>query len=344
VANIIHYDLEDYWVTQSTFTVSGTPTDPTTLTVKQQAPDGTETVLAAAVSPAALNAGSTPVAKVSTGVFKLNPGIQLTAAGRWYVKFTGTGAASASETHEAIADPDVFTLESGVDLRALVTLAETKDWLNQQNVSTENDLEIVRAINDMSALMHNEAEREFKVSGTNPQVRTFETPQTGTRYPWYIDGDYQGDIGRRFRTIQVGDLAAFTAVQIIDYDWTTVLSSPAVGLVTGHPLVRQSWEPIRELELHTDVSALSPGMRVKVTGTWGFPSVPGDVRQATLDAIVAVLDRDVEHYRQDLGAAASAEGGGTTIVVGRTGQKLLALPPQAAAVAWRYRAVSVSVG
>jgi hypothetical protein len=45
VANIVHYDVGDLWVPQATFTVSGTPTDPTTLTVRQQDPAGVETML-----------------------------------------------------------------------------------------------------------------------------------------------------------------------------------------------------------------------------------------------------------------------------------------------------------
>jgi hypothetical protein len=95
------------------------------------------------------------------------------------------------------------------------------------------------------------------------------------------------------------------------------------------------------------VTAMSSGMRVKVTGSFGFPSVPGDVRQAVLDAVAATMDRDVEHYRQDLGGAgvgAAQQDSGTVVVVGRTGGRLIALPPAAQAVAWRYRATSISVG
>jgi hypothetical protein len=347
MARLDPYDIGDLWVAQSTFTVGGVNTDPTTITVKQQTPSGAETTLASAVATSGLNASSTPVAKTATGIYKLNPGITLNEAGRWYVRFEGAGAVTASEEHEAVVVPSVFTSESGVDSRALVTLRETKDWLKGQGVEAANtvdDLELVRVINDISDRFHQEAEREFKVSGTNPQTRTFIAEPIGRRQPWYIDGDYQGDYNVQRRRITVGDLTSYTQVQIIDNDWTTVLETVNLADITALPTVRQASQPIRELEFQSDVTSLSSGMRVAVLGTWGFPSVPGDVRQAVLDAIAAVMDRDVEHYRQDLGFGGSSNEGGTTIMIGRSNQRFVSLPPTSLAVAWRYRQVAVSVG
>jgi hypothetical protein len=57
------------------------------------------------------------------------------------------------------------------------------------------------------------------------------------------------------------------------------------------------------------------------------------------------MDRDVEHYRQDLGfSSGGAQEGGTTIMIGRGAQRFISLPPTSLAVAWRYRQVAVSVG
>ena len=96
--------------------------------------------------------------------------------------------------------------------------------------------------------------------------------------------------------------------------------------ITTYPLNREPWEPITKLEFNrTSSPLLIPGQRVTVTGTWGFPAVPGNLRQAALDAIAYTLDRDVEHYRQDLGAVA---GGEVTL--------MLALPPSALEVANSY--------
>ena len=338
---IDHKDVGDVWQPQATFTVGGTPTDPTNLTVKQRDPTGTITTLANNVLVSGLNGSSTPVAKTGTGVFKLNPGVQLSAAGYWAVNFKGTGAAEAAETHEVIADPDPFTADSGLSSRALVTLAEAKDWLQQQNIDTSNDLDLVRVINDMSDRIHQEAEREFKVSGTNPQTRYFDVPAGGSPDPWYIDGQWMGDRSTWRRTVPVGDMAATpTQVQIIDMNWTTVLETVAAGDILSLPLNRQPWQPITHLRFQMDVTSLAEGMRVAVTGTWGFPAVPGNIRQATLDAVASVMDRDVEHYRQDL-ASPVGEEGGVTVMVGGGRQRLLSLPPSAAAVAWSYRPPSV---
>jgi hypothetical protein len=203
-------------------------------------------------------------------------------------------------------------------------------------------------INDISDRFHKEAEREFKVDGTNLQTRTFIAEPVGRSRPWYIDGDYVGDLNPYRRRIQVGDMAAMpTTVTLMDSDWTTVLETVALADITALPTPRGASDPVTALEFHSDVGSLSVGQRVAVTGSFGFPSVPGDVRQAVLDAVAATMDRDVEHYRADLGTTGSQgqQGeGGTVVMVGRTGGRLLSLPPASQAVAWRYRATSITVG
>ena len=334
MARIAHYDQGDVWTPQATFTVGGTPTDPTTLIVKIKDPSGTVTTVTEN-TPAT---PTLPIVRVSAGVFKHN-GIALNDAGYWFVRFEGTGAAAATEEHQAIVDPSEFYESAQLGTRALVGLAETKDWLQVQNIETTNDLELARVINDISERAHDEAEREFKPVATNPSTRQFAVPVLGRRDPWYIDGEYMGDRSSASRTLHVGDLTSYTQVQILDTDWTTVLETVALTDITAPPITRKSWEPIRQLEFQTDVTALSPGMRVAVTGTWGFPAVPGNVRQAVLDAIAAVMDRDVEHYSTDLGV--QAEQGGNVIVVGGGRHRLLSMPPSSLAVLWSYRDVNV---
>jgi hypothetical protein len=336
MAQIGHYDVGDLWTPQATFTVSGTPTDPTTLLVRLQNAAGVESEIANVANPSALGTSSSPVARPSVGVFRLNPGVSLDAAGYWFVKFTGTGTAAAAETHQAIVDPDDFVSDGGLSTRALVGLAETKDWLQQMQLSTAEDLDLVRVINDISDRMHFESGREFKVSGSNPQTRTFVADPRGLSDPWYVDGEYLGERSTARRKIDVGDLTSFTQVQIIDDDWSTVLETVATSDITAHPTVRQTWEPIRSLEFQTDVTRLAPGMRIAVAGTWGFPAVPGNVRQAVLDAVASIYDRDVTHWRQDLAPVAQTQEGGTVVMVGGS-QRLLSLPPSAVAVAWSYR-------
>ena len=316
MAKIQHYDIGDLWTPLMTWKVDTnndgipeTATDPSQIVIRLQTPAGVESVVTTASSPSSLTAGSTPLARISQGVFKLNPGVTLNASGYWFLRAEGTGAAEASEEFQAVVDPSEFTLDAGVGTRALVSLAETKDWLNQQNIETGEDLELVRVINDVSDRIHYESGREFKAkdSGT---ARTFEVPTYGY-------------------CVYVGDLATLTtaspAVSIANREGTVIKTLDS-SEVTTYPLNRESWAPITKLEFNrTSSPLLIPGQRVTVNGTWGFPAIPGNLRQAALDAIAYTLDRDVEHYRQDLGAVA---GGEVTL--------MLALPPSALEVANSY--------
>src|SRR6266550_873447 len=316
---IIHYDVGDLWTPQATFTVGGVNTDPTNLTIRQEDASGAQTILLNTVAVSGLNAGTSPVAKTGTGVFKLNPGITLSSSGHWFVKFEGTGAATATEQQEAIVDPDEFTLQAGIASYALVGLSETKDWLRHQNIDTSDDLALVRTINDMSARFAEEADREFKVFGTNPLVRVFD-----------ID---EQSIWRR--EISVGDLTSFTQVRIMD-ELGNVIQTPSLSDVISIPRVRRTWDSIRTLRFTQNVVRLWSGPYpyvVEVTGTWGFPAVPGNVRQAVLDAVVAAMDRDVENYRDDLSTLSSGAESGNVIVIGGGGARVLSLPPASIAVA-----------
>lgn len=320
MAKITHYDQGDVWTPQATFTVNGTPTDPTTLIVRVKDPSGTVTVVTEN-TPAA---PTLPIVRVSAGVFKHN-GIALNDAGYWFVRFEGTGAAAATEEAEAIVDPSEFYESAQLGTRALVGLAETKDWLQQQNITTENDMELARVINDISDRFHYEAGREFKAVGTNPQARTFELEP----------------IGWRNGIVRIGDLTSVTTVEVLDTDWVTVLATVPSTDYASLPRNREAWEPIRRLQLNATLATtpLRYGYLLRVTGTWGFPAVPGNVRQAVLDAVAATMDRDVEQYRQDLApvAAGANQSAGTVIMLGGGAQRFVSMPPAALAVAWSYR-------
>lgn len=319
---ITHFDIGDRWTPQATWTVGAAATDPSQIVVRLQDSAGLESVVTTASSPAALTSASQPLARLSQGVFQLSPGIALSSSGYWYLRFEGTGVAEASEEFQAIVDPSEFTSNSGLSDRALVGLSETKDWLQQQNIDTGEDLELVRVINDVSNRIHDEAQREFKPILPGTQTRSFP-------------------INHWSRCIEVGDLAVLStasdAVKVIGSDWSSTVATVDVTYVRGLPTVREAWEPIRELEFNQNQIRPGPGMRVDVKGTWGFPSVPGNIRQAALDAIAENMDRDVEHYRQDLGQI-ETQGAGTTVVVSPTQPPMfLSLPPRPLAVARSYK-------
>ena len=201
MAAIAHKDIGDIWTPQGSFTVGGTPTDPTNITVRYLNAAGALTTL----GPVSGGTGGGGIVRVSAGIFKTD--IPLDAAGYWYAEFIGTGTAAATEWHELIVDPSPFSINSGLSDRALVGLGETKDWLQNQIANTAENLEIVRVINDVSDRMHYEAAREFKAAGANPQIRLFPIAQMSSPDPWYVDGQYMGDRNIWSRTVAIGDLA-----------------------------------------------------------------------------------------------------------------------------------------
>ena len=105
--------------------------------------------------------------------------------------------------------------------------------------------------------------------------------------------------------IHIGALTTTpTQVRVLDKDGTAV-ETVAAGDIISLPRQRAPWEPVNRIQLTSDTIGLQADYVVEVTGVWGYPSVPGNVRQAVLEAISAALDRDVEHYSTDLGAQAA---------------------------------------
>ena len=326
MARIEHYDIGDLWTPLMTWKIDsdadGVPdadTDPSQIIIRLKTPAGVESVVTTESSPSLLTPASTPLARISQGVFQMNPGVSLDAAGYWFLRAEGVGAAEASEEFQAVVDPSEFTSDAGLSSRALVGLAETKDWLQRSNIDTGDDLDLVRVINDVSDRIHYEAGREFvaKDAGTS---RTFDVQQYGY-------------------CVFVGDMAALStaspALTVANREGTTIKTMES-SEITTYPLNREPWEPITKLELlRTSAPLLYPGLRVTVEGTWGFPAIPGNIRQAALDSIAAVIDRDVEHYREDI--TAETQQGGSTIVLSSPQQMFIALPPAAFAVVRSYR-------
>ena len=321
MAQITHYDIGDVWRPQATFTVGGVETDPTAIVYRVQEPDGTITT-ASVSNPGALTTASSPLARSTAGVFVYSR--SLDAAGHWYYRIEGTGSAAGAEDFEAIVDPSPFYDDGGLSTTALVGLGETKDWLGIRQVDTSQDLKIVQRINAASKRIAEVAGREFKPSSAVAAERSFDI--------YWSDMYGIKHIGDLATLSTASTSATFTNSDTFDVIQTLDLDADVIAL----PRNRASWQPITSIRFLGSASGYRLGNVLNVTGFWGFPSVPEDVKHAAMDTVAFWLDRDVEHFRQDLGAVPGSSEGGQTVIIGSS-PTVLPLPPEAFSIAKSYR-------
>lgn len=157
--------------------------------------------------------------------------------------------------------------------RALCSLVDVKRWGEVD--PAEDDL-VVRLIAAVSETIQDVAEREVRPIGQNPQTRVFDV----RRDPLVP--------GTSFRELPIGDLASFTAVTV---DGTAA----APANVTGLPRTRKGWQPITRLRFGPSVS-LPVGAEVAVTGNFGFPAVPERLRQAAIEQVSTLMNRDISKF------------------------------------------------
>lgn len=93
----------------------------------------------------------------------------------------------------------------------------------------------------------------------------------------------------RLRTVRIGDCALVDGLELQnELGDTTATVDPSTVLFL--PLVRQEWQPIEEIKLPTGATA---GRYLEVTGVWGFPSVPEDIREACVKRVILRYLTDV---------------------------------------------------
>lgn len=93
----------------------------------------------------------------------------------------------------------------------------------------------------------------------------------------------------RSRTIRIGDAATVSTVKLYDPDQATLQETVASTDYVLQPRTRSSWEPATAIYFPPSSPAratLVVGGVLEVVGTWGFPSVPDDLREACAQHVV----------------------------------------------------------
>lgn len=239
----------------TTFTVDDTPTDPTSVTLTVQKPDGTQTDYVHGTDP--------EVVKDSTGVYHAD--IEADQAGLWVWAWTGTGAAHG-------VDEGSFSVSRRlVSGPALVSVDQVKRARRDATQGQLDDLIQSLAIRASDAIM------DYTGRNMRPLVveeRIFDFDRRSVRS----------------RSLRVDDLvAAPTAGALLDEDGEVSYTLTLPGDLVLLPRNREPWQPIERVRLRPDVPAVGERDALRLTGTWGWPEIPGFVEEAVIETVVEWL-------------------------------------------------------
>ena len=164
--------------------------------------------------------------------------------------------------------------------RDLCTRADVTSYAPGYTSDATTDALLDRLITAESDTIHRRTAREFKAISPAVDPRKFD-----------ID-----DANCRARTIRIGDVSAVTVVKLIDTDQTTTTQTVTTPNYVLLPRVREEWEPYTSIYFppgSTAASTLTAGAVLEVTGTWGFPAVPDNIREACASFVLFRYVADV---------------------------------------------------
>lgn len=153
--------------------------------------------------------------------------------------------------------------------RALCSIEDAKAYvpgLRDQDASAIEP-RLLRLIEAESAYMHTRAGREFTPRRTNPDVRSFDV------------GAYEVSEN----AVDIGDLAndsgLVVSLKMLDGTLVQTLTASQYVLL---PREREPWEPYGRIWLPQEIASpatLAEGYVLEMTGNWGFPVIPDDLRR-----------------------------------------------------------------
>jgi len=258
-ATVFWQDGNEFATLTNTFTVGGTPMDPTTVTLTITDPTGAQT---------------TPIpSRVTAGVWTAN--VASTIAGIWTYLWEGTGTAS-----DAIAG--TWTVSDPALNKLYCTPAELKSRALVPD--TSDDFEIQLAVEAASRFIDQITGRYFW-RGPASEVRTY-VPESITRQPiddlvsltsLAVDRNGTGVYSETW-TLGTDFVLETWPFHYNNTDRGETWPWTAAVVVTGAKLYPWTW-----MWSHLN--------RVQVTGVFGWPSVPAAVKQAALIAAADLYKR-----------------------------------------------------
>jgi hypothetical protein len=192
------------------------------------------------------------------------------------------------------SDPELLIVSSSLTEpavpagRDLCALADVLRYVPGYVSADDTDATLQELITSLSIDAYQDTGREFTPRAPNPDTRVFEVD-------WYTLEE---------RELEIGDLAQ------IDDDFELTLSDPdgtvlqtlQEGAYVALPRSRDAWEPITTLKLpRVAVAPAEPALLairrlITITGTYGFPAIPENVRQAIAKLVIVRYLTDVADH------------------------------------------------
>lgn len=185
----------------------------------------------------------------------------------WEVTYSGSKVQESPSFQIVVEDPAAV-------FQGLCELPDVTAYARGYRSDDETDALLVRMILARSRRIQDETQREFRAISPAVDPRKFDLEA------WHL----------RERRVSIGDLAsAPSLVRVLDTDQATVVETVTAANYVVMPRTRHAVQPITALwfpPASPNPADLGEGRVLEVTGTWGFPSVPDDIREACAALVV----------------------------------------------------------
>lgn len=253
MATVFYESASELAKLTNTFSVSGTPTDPTAISLIVTDPEGTATTYTFAL---------TEITRLSTGVYTKS--ITCDKAGEWTYEWVGTGAVVETEV-------GTWTVWDTALGRLYPTVQALRSRVGLDADDTSEDFELHGACFAASRMLENYCQRVFWRGAS--ESRTF-VPRDGYR-------------------VKLGPFNDFVTVTALATDasgdgtFETVWSTGDYQLLPHNPAAAPERRPYTEIKalrrtFPLPCVPLARDDRVQVTGVPGWPQIPYGVRLSGL--------------------------------------------------------------